>query len=339
MGRFFSAILIFPVLLSVIFLVVIIDYQKKSDQEFSQLRLNHAMNHANDAAMWTLQHENTINAESGEGVVAGIASVNPSSCWTIYKHIIMNNFNISGSTFDHYVERSTPAVLLVTNNGYYAKVPLYPWVSEANEEKGGSAFSYNSSGTDLIKDVPKGYGWTRKIPFARNVLGSSPPKIVLDTINGKNMYELDYTSIPEGRDFPNLKITSDNHDVKAVRAQLISAMSSMINQRKDADITSDFFIPNALDEESEITYRADTFRGYSLMVAMQDFDPLSTGRAMSNFSISNTQLVRAKKIECRDDGKYYIVDYDTPTHSGTKKVVTSMYQAAALGYQPSYTIE
>lgn len=344
MGRFFAMVLIFPVLMVVIFIVVIMSYQRSSSQEFDQLRLNHAMNHANDAAMWTLQHDNTINAESGEGIIAGIADVNPSSAWAVYKHIIMQNFNISGSTFDYYVERSTPAVLLVTNNGYYAKVPLYNWVNKV-DTSGSAAFSFGNA--NMTEGNPKDYGWTRKIPFARNV-NSNPkvPKIVLDTINGRNMYVLDYGSIPEGQDYPNIKTTTENHNTDEVRAQIISAMSSMINQRRDAGVTGDFFIPSALDDGAETTYKADTFRGYSLMVAMQDFDPKSTGRALSNFSISNTQLVNASKVLCCENGKYYIVPYSFDTKTETsingskiKRIVTSMYQAAAMGYEPAYYLK
>jgi hypothetical protein len=400
MNRFFSLVLIYPLIILVSLSILLIDYERDSYDEFAQLRMSAMMNHANDAAMQVARANGQINAE-------GESEIDAASVWDIYKKVFLSGMNTGGDFEESAFEFATPAAVLAVNDGMYLKEPYYgTFVSYDNldsSDKDKLQFKYFPIGSttdpyikgsttigsyykDFIKNTERqsGYSWSQKIPYARNLvdeelkpvgnstvkvkalttlikgetdpdrkelLKESYPFVVLDKINGKNLYIMDYNSykangseayikykdtsnIDKGADrlnyIPSLELVEDGTlyfypegaTSASDKVRCYIHNSQKINEQicnatehlvnKAKDVYDNKEFFIPTQFEEDTKYSAVSLKGLTLIVLIQDYDPYHTSRPLSNYSISSAELVVAKPIYC------YTKDDDSKYYGYTK---------------------
>lgn len=426
MNRFFSLVLIYPVIILVTLSVLLINYERNAYDEFAQLRLSAMMNHANDAAMQVARKSGQINAQ-------GESEIDAKSVWETYKKVFLSGMGTGGDFEEQAFEFSTPAAVLAVNDGMYLKEPYYgTFVSHdklTSADKGlqfkyfpigsthdpynGPSSNIDNSYKQIIKENEKktGYSWSQKIPFVRNLVGEemtvvnpkagdpktltalptimhrgntaeekerlreSYPFLVLDKINGKNLYIMDYNTyeasnktnsgfvykfsstdsekvnyipklelvengtlefLPENSKDPSKTFTCSIHNTQKINEQICNATAHLVNKAKDVYDNKSFYIPTQFEEETK--YSTVAFKGLTLIVLIQDYDPYHTSRSLSNYSISSSALVIAKPIYCyiKDSKKVY--SYNKPSSGTSYIVASSRREAAQKGYYPDASI-
>lgn len=199
------------------------------------------------------------------------------------------------------------------------------------------------------------------------------PIIVMDTMSGQNMVILDYNNTSnieytedvevdeDGNKIPVVKddyrvlpdIVSDFsgyrmrikydgewcearvpvHDEVEITQAIFSTVTYMLNTYRTSDAdTNKFYVP--IQFKDDILSSVSSFKGMSLIVMTQDFDPLNIGNKVTTYSISNSQLVKNKMVYCytaKDKTKYYTIGV-RPSEP-IDLVVAKPQDAAKLGYQ------
>ncbi len=291
MNRFFSIILVFPISFLLALSAIFIKYQRDSYSEFQELRLSAAANRANDAALITAQIDGHLDTYER-------ATIKPNWAWYAYKKVLLNSFQIASESniqdFDYYA----PAVLIAVNDGYFVH----------------------------MKDVANEYRFSQKIPYARNEGGT----YYADTMNGTYIYTVNSSVDIRGEGIAETDSPGNIHDTVAIKQELVGAMSYLV---EEANVGSHswggkrFYLPKQFLDDT--LYSAVTFKGLSFMVLIQDFD-LLPGNKLDFHTVSNTQLVPARKIACYGDLYCWLEDYV----GEPKAVYNTPDEAAKNGYNP-----
>lgn len=300
MKRWFILMLFFPILLLSVFIYVSVIYQNRAYEEFMLLKLNSAMNRANDASVFTAKNSNTINQSIN-------VELNPDDMWEVYKTVFLSSFNIYDKYHIEMIENYTPVVLIAVNNGYFMKMHY----QDTNQT---------------------GYYFSQKIPYCISYENDGSQYIISTTMNRKNEYVLNPSSSKleyYENGFSSIKNTTSSEEInKSIIRGIYTMVSSASKVSKQQ-----FFIPTKLVEDTRDT--TVNFKGISMIVLVQGFD-IFTQKPIHHFTVSNTQLVPVSYIYCYEvnGNKYYTSKKIIKEEWHLKKIVTDNYIAAKYGYMP-----
>lgn len=281
MNRFFTIILIFPVLFLLVLSVMFTKYQRDSYSEFQELKLSAAANRANDAALITAQIDGHLDTY-------GRATIKSDWAWYAYKKVLLNTFQIASEANIQKFDSYAPAVLIAVNDGYFMH----------------------------MKDTEDDYRFSQKIPYARAEGGT----YYADTMNVTYIYTVSGSTIIKGEGTPEIDSPKNIHNTVAIKQELIGAMNYLVEEANVGSTSwggKRFYLPKQFLDNT--LYFTVTFKGLSFMVLVQDFDMLP-GYKLDFHTISNTQLVPVRKVVCYNGlycwEKDYIgeskITYDSP---------------------------
>jgi len=310
MSRYFGIVVIFPCLLILIYMISFLNYKTAARREILTIRADAAANRSTEAALIEAQ----LNAHVDS---YGTTIINPEFSWQAYRRVFLRSFNTGGQKVEAMMDAWVPAMLIAVNDGYYMRMIT----------SDGTTYQMGASENSIMR-----YRFSQKIPYARVIGG----EYVADTLNGSYIYSYiqGFGTQVRGIHTPVDDTVGGIHDGRAIVAELVGAMSYMVELANDNNNkwTTQFYLPRQFLDDT--MYSAVTFKGMTVMCLIQGFDLLSHDK-LDTHSIAASQMVTAKQVVLYTRGgkNYYayLSDYSPDTFL---TVVSSVEEAARLGHNP-----
>lgn len=311
MHRFFSIVLLFPILFVATLVLTFTSYNARSINEMQEIMIRDAADAANDAAVEEAQRIAHVD-------IYGKTTLDPESVWEEYKRTFLRALNLFSDKNMELFEGYCPATIIAVNDGYFMRLR-----------------TVDEDGEIVVR-------FSQKIPYARETKSGS---IVADTMNGSYIYGRQGGEIRVwGDDAPIESEEGGIHDTAAIGLELMRAMDYCIEIENAAVTnpiwdTQKFYVPKELIDT--VYYDAVSFKGLSVLNLIQGFD-MKGSKPVDYFTISNTQLVNANRFACyvADNGKkYYSLLHEDNTileanPDTAENIVSTKIEAAKLGYSP-----
>ncbi len=310
MNRFFSIILLFPVLFIATLVLTFTSYNFRAINEMQEIMMRDAADSANDAAVEEAQRIAHVD-------IYGKTTLDPESVWAEYKRTFLRSLNLFSDKNMEIFEGYCPATIIAVNDGYFMRLR-----------------TLDENGEIVVR-------FSQKIPYARETSSGS---IVADTMNGAFIYGKQGGDIRVwGDEAPVESQDGGIHDTAAIGLELVRAMDYCIEVENAAVSnplwdTQKFYVPKELIDT--VYYDAVSFKGLSVLNLIQGFD-MKSSKPIDYFTISNTQLINSNRFACYEVGgkKYYSLIHEDNTipeanQNTAKTVVSTKMEAARLGYSP-----